>query len=195
VKQFFSNLGGSARDNPLPVALVGIGVAWLMVTGRSSGASRSEAETSPGMKEKIGSAKQHLGEGLHSARERASHLAHSTRETAAHVSQTAQKQMERARSGIDYMMREQPLALGAIGLAVGAVLAAAAPRTQKEDELMGEAKDRLADRVAEKASAVAGKATEAAQEVRPGMTKPEDGSGSGGAWTPETGRITTTTAR
>jgi hypothetical protein len=43
------------------------------------------------------------------------------------------------------MMREQPLALGAIGLAVGAFFAAMAPRTHKEDELMGEASDRLAD--------------------------------------------------
>ena len=50
--------------------------------------------------------------------------------------------------GIDYLRHsgtreyEQPLALGAIGIAVGAVLAAAAPRTRQEDNLMGHASDR-----------------------------------------------------
>ena len=41
-------------------------------------------------------------------------------------------------------MQEQPLALGAIGLAIGAVLGAVAPRTREEDRLMGATRDRLA---------------------------------------------------
>jgi hypothetical protein len=57
--------------------------------------------------------------------------------------------MERARGGMDYMMREQPLALGAIGLAIGACMAAMAPRTRQEDELMGDARDRLMDKAKE----------------------------------------------
>ena len=31
---FGSNLGRAVRDNPLPVALIGIGVAWLAMGGR-----------------------------------------------------------------------------------------------------------------------------------------------------------------
>jgi hypothetical protein len=85
---------------------------------------------------------------------------------------------------VDYIVREQPLALGAIGLAVGAVLAALAPKTQKEEELMGEASRNLMEKakqtgsqqlekaqetvkqVAEKASSEAKHATPAAQQAQ-----------------------------
>ena len=30
--EFVSNLGGSVKNNPIPVALMGIGIAWLMHT-------------------------------------------------------------------------------------------------------------------------------------------------------------------
>ncbi|HYD94127.1 MAG TPA: DUF3618 domain-containing protein [Noviherbaspirillum sp.] len=34
---FSMNLVNSVRDNPIPVALIGIGIAWLMASGRQSG--------------------------------------------------------------------------------------------------------------------------------------------------------------
>jgi ElaB/YqjD/DUF883 family membrane-anchored ribosome-binding protein len=144
-REFVANLGGSVRQNPLPVTLVGIGLAWLMAAGKSP---RSETYTGPSTAEKLGSAKQQLTETVQSARERASQLSDASRE-----------QIRRAKGSIDYMIEEQPLALGAIGLAVGAVLAAAAPRTRKEDELMGGVRDRLTDDAKE---LVAAKAREAA---------------------------------
>src|SRR4051794_23165308 len=52
-REFASNLGTSVKDNPLPVSLVGIGLAWLMATGKSSGASMS---TGPSTTERMGSA-------------------------------------------------------------------------------------------------------------------------------------------
>jgi 2-methylisocitrate lyase-like PEP mutase family enzyme len=58
----------------------------------------------------------------------------------------AAQQLERARGGWDSMLNEHPLALGAIGLAIGAVVAAMAPRTEKEDQLMGQARDDLLDK-------------------------------------------------
>jgi hypothetical protein len=63
------------------------------------------------------------------------------------------------------MVREQPLALGAIGLAVGALLAAAAPRTRTENELMGEASDRLAERAKEAGREQLQTATQKVKEV------------------------------
>src|SRR6187399_2328653 len=33
---FFRNLGREARDNPLPLVLIGIGIAWLMVASSRS---------------------------------------------------------------------------------------------------------------------------------------------------------------
>ena len=81
----------------------------------------------------MGHAKETLSGTAQSARERISGAAASAKDT-----------YHRARGGYDSMMRDYPLALGAVGLAIGAVVAAALPRTRREDELMGEQRDRLA---------------------------------------------------
>lgn len=44
-------------------------------------------------------------------------------------------------------LEANPLALGAVGLAVGSLVAAIAPRMQQEDEIMGEARDRIVETV------------------------------------------------
>jgi len=105
--EFVENLGGAAKNNPLPVALTSIGIAWLMALGRQpaqnhgSGASWFEPSSSgPGLREK----------------------AASMRERASEVTDTARQQWQRARGGVDYLVNEQPLVLGAIGLAIGALL-------------------------------------------------------------------------
>jgi ElaB/YqjD/DUF883 family membrane-anchored ribosome-binding protein len=174
--EFVQNLGSQVKYNPLPVSLVGIGLAWLMAASKrqpdygseyGSSSSGRLGERAGEMKdrfgERAGEMKDKVSHGVQSMRERASGTAQSAgakfgemRERATAATQSAKErmasmgsgarhQMERARSSADYMMREQPLALGAIGLAVGAFFAAMAPRTHKEDELMGEASDRLAD--------------------------------------------------
>jgi hypothetical protein len=70
----------------------------------------------------------------------------SAKERASQLGSSARQQLERARGGWDSMLNEHPLALGAIGLAIGAVVAAMAPRTEKEDQLMGQARDDLLDK-------------------------------------------------
>ena len=43
--EFVRNLGRDARDNPLPLALIGTGIAWLMMTnGRRRGADAALAD-------------------------------------------------------------------------------------------------------------------------------------------------------
>ena len=48
-----------------------------------------------------------------------------------------------ARDSMMSLAAEQPIVVGALGLAIGAVIAAALPKTQVEDELMGEASDNI----------------------------------------------------
>lgn len=45
-RDYVSNLGDALKSNPLPVTLVGIGLAWLMVSGRSREDYEYEAEES-----------------------------------------------------------------------------------------------------------------------------------------------------
>ena len=205
--EFVRNLGDQAKHNPMPVALVGIGLAWLMASGRNTGASAydegstyegmssayegaksgmqskyegaksSMRSTASGLRERASGAKERLSQTTHSLTE----SARSARERLSQARGSASRGYQRARGGYDTMMREQPLALGAIGLAIGAVLAAAAPRTRKEDELMGPARERLAEQAKEagreqldKAKQVAAKAKDAATEEagRQGMAQP-----------------------
>ena len=169
--EFVQNLGGAAKQNPLPVALVGIGLAWLMALGRQP-AQRSydPSMSGPGLREKAGDAMQSASDTVSSMRERAGETMSSMRERAGHVTDTARYQWERARGGLDYLVHEQPLALGAVGLAIGAVLGAAAPRTRAEERLMGEASRNLTEKAKEVGSQQLDKAQQAVKEVAEAAT-------------------------
>jgi hypothetical protein len=95
-------------------------------------------------------------------------------------------QAERMRSGYDSMVRDQPLVLGAIGLAVGAMVAAGLPRTREEDQLMGEASDRLTEKAKEIGQAQTGKVqavAAAAKDAALGNTEKQDKPKQGAAGT------------
>jgi ElaB/YqjD/DUF883 family membrane-anchored ribosome-binding protein len=182
--EFVHNLGGSVKQNPLPVALMGIGLAWLMASGRNGSTGPSghamgdwAAGTGSRMSQASGTAKERLGQATDSARERIgqarqslSDTAQSTRERLSRTADSARHQLDRAREGYDWMVREQPLALGAIGVAIGALFAAAAPRTRKEDELMGETRDRLMAQAKDTGKAQLDKAKEVADKAASAAT-------------------------
>ena len=46
------------------------------------------------------------------------------------------------REGFNSLLSEQPLLLGALGIAVGAAIGAALPPTEQEDRLFGSARDK-----------------------------------------------------
>jgi ElaB/YqjD/DUF883 family membrane-anchored ribosome-binding protein len=170
--EFVQNLGGAAKQNPLPVALVGIGLAWLMALGRqpaqSYGSPASGARLQEGMssaRDKASGAMQSASETLWSTKERISGTVSSMRERASDVTGTARQQWERARDGLDHLVHEQPLALGAIGLAIGAILGAAAPRTREEERLMGEASRRLNEKARQMGSQQLEKAEQTVKQV------------------------------
>ena len=157
--EFVQNLGGTAKHNPLPIALTAIGIGWLMALGREPAQPNYGSTSTSGlrdgmssMRDKASGAMYSASDSLSSAKDRVSGSMSSMRERAGQVTESARYQWDRARGGVDYMLREQPLALGAIGLAVGAMLAAMAPRTQKEEELMGEASRNLMEKAKETGS-------------------------------------------
>lgn len=160
--EFVQNLGSQAKSNPMPVALMGIGLAWLMATGKTGSPAASPSSASwDSARERMGHAKETLSGTAQSARERISGAAASAKDT-----------YHRARGGYDSMMRDYPLALGAVGLAIGAVVAAALPRTRKEDELMGEQRDRLAEQAKQAGKEQIDKAKEAVKTQAQGTPKP-----------------------
>jgi ElaB/YqjD/DUF883 family membrane-anchored ribosome-binding protein len=132
------------------------------LAGTARGSAANMAQTArEGAAQVAGTARQVAG----SVRERASMVADTARERMAQAADTARYQADRVRSGYDHLVNEQPLALGAIGLAIGALLGAATPRTRQEDRLMGPARDRLADDLQEAAREPLERAVHAASAV------------------------------
>jgi ElaB/YqjD/DUF883 family membrane-anchored ribosome-binding protein len=170
--EFVQNLGGTAKQNPLPLALTAIGIGWLMALGRQPAQQNYGSTSSSGLREgmqsasdSLSSAKDRVSGSMSSMRERASGTMDSMRGRASQMAGATRDQWDRARGNVDYIVREQPLALGAIGLAVGAVLAALAPKTQKEEELMGEASRNLMEKAKQTGSQQLEKAQEAVKQV------------------------------
>jgi hypothetical protein len=159
-RQFASNLARSAEDHPLPVVLVGVGLAWLMFSERAGGRRRVErstneldrafggngggvmegaAETARGAVSAVGEAASAVGDRVQRTREKARHA--TTR-----VSEGAQRGAANARSAWQHVRDEQPLVLALAGLAVGAALGGSLPRTESEDTLLGETRDEVLSR-------------------------------------------------
>jgi ElaB/YqjD/DUF883 family membrane-anchored ribosome-binding protein len=155
-REYVANLGASAKQDPLPLALTVVGLGWLMLSSRRDPAGHGVV-TRPGpsadtLAESARDAAAGLSGAASSVRESAartsekiSQTTRAARERAQQVGHAAREGADRIRSGVDRLVHEQPLALGAIGIAVGAILAASAPRTRQEDRLMGVASDRLKD--------------------------------------------------
>ena len=207
------------RDNPIPAAMVGIGLGWLLMNGRrdrshdrprqgdaryasagagpywpeeyagypygSEGASAGAGE--PGRMERV---RERVGEAGQDVRDRAADMAgrtqhvvgeaaHQVQDAAGEVAERAQQVASTVATQTRYQARrmedhfyEQPLAMGAVTLALGMAAGLALPTTDREVQLMGDARDRVVDRVRdvagetrEKVGAVAERVVDDAQTV------------------------------
>lgn len=184
--QFTNNLGETIKQNPVPTALIGVGIAWLMMGGsrapqptrsweRSGGVTSRVSGAASGTSERTGEMMQSARTRVGRAREQAGDMAqgarHQMRDTAEQVRHQARSQAERARQSFTYWRREQPLVLGALGFALGAAFGAGLPPTEREDEFMGETRDQYVQQAREmgeeqldKARQVATAAASTAQE-------------------------------
>ncbi|UNG19988.1 DUF3618 domain-containing protein [Stutzerimonas zhaodongensis] len=180
--EFFSNLSNTVKANPVPTVLTSIGLIWMMAgqnrqphsnvttAGYNTGSNgpsmgdKLSAKTAgikqqgASMKEKASHMGQSVSESLGSARTRASD---SSRQASARLRGGA----DRARGGFNQLLQEQPLALGAIGIALGALIAASVPPSRREDEMLGEASDRMTDQLRHKAEEGYQKASAEGEEV------------------------------
>jgi ElaB/YqjD/DUF883 family membrane-anchored ribosome-binding protein len=102
----------------------------------------------------------------------ARNVQHTTREQATYLANQAKAQARYAKTEFEYLMETNPLALGVVAVAAGAIIGLMLPRTQAEDRLMGETRDRLMDQAKStaketlnKVQHVAGEAYQAAKET------------------------------
>ena len=88
-----------------------------------------------------------------------------TREAAARAQRQVGQYSRQAKSQLQYWMEHNPLAVGAVAMAVGAAVGLALPETRREQALMGAARDRMVDNAKTMANTAVDRATEAAQNL------------------------------
>jgi ElaB/YqjD/DUF883 family membrane-anchored ribosome-binding protein len=111
-------------------------------------------------------ARQRAGEMSGQARERMSQAGDRTREQAGRAQAQAQEQAQRAQGGFERALQENPLAVGIAAIGIGAAVGLAIPSTAKENELMGETRDKLANRAQRQVQEASQRAQRVAQEAR-----------------------------
>jgi hypothetical protein len=88
-------------------------------------------------------------------------------------------QMSNQTQGLWKKLEANPIALGAVGIAVGSLVGAIAPRLQQEDEIMGEARDRVMENVQATAGQTVESLRTAAVETGSAVLKEATGSQQG----------------
>jgi ElaB/YqjD/DUF883 family membrane-anchored ribosome-binding protein len=172
-RDFAANLGTSIKENPVPAMLAAVGIGWMILAPKRpswpSSAYGHYADYDPndegsvgGVDESIKSKMADAGEkvrgGAIGARDRIGESWTSSKDAVmGRMSQTAgmaQAQANRAREGFNTLLEEQPIILGALGLAVGAAIGAMLPSTEQEDRLLGPARDKTFSQIKERGSEV-----------------------------------------
>jgi ElaB/YqjD/DUF883 family membrane-anchored ribosome-binding protein len=166
-----SSVWQTIQDNPLAAAVTAAGLVWLLGSRRDesaidrgypaysgyplyesrgwsqSGSTVSQRQDVAGqVGETVGQAREQVSETVGQAREQASEVVDQARSRVADAGSEVRYQARRAQSQLDRLLDESPLAVGAVALGLGLAAGLATPGTRQEDELLGQARDRLMDR-------------------------------------------------
>jgi hypothetical protein len=207
-----SSVLSTIKANPIPAALIGVGLGWLLFrarrgadasgvsqpVGRPRLAAESLAHEVQGAAHDVGETVSHVAQdaghrvagAAGDARDAAVQFAGDARERGGRVLRGAGRQVVRVEHGIEGTLRENPLALGAVALALGAAIGLSLPHTHAEDAWMGAAKDRFVHQAEE----VAGEAIHKA-EAAVGQLTSLDESGDGAEATAPTSTKAPTSSR
>ena len=173
---FIQDLGDAVRKNPLSAALIGMGVLWLFAGSRpvervgdfahSSGldripdaagnafdAARSTLRSgTDAVGERVASAKDVVKDGVVDALDSATRYGREYADTASEyvtsIPGSSAEMFDIVRSNLSDLFKA-PLALGAIGIAIGAGIAAALPGTEIEADYLGETSDTVRAKAAQ----------------------------------------------
>jgi hypothetical protein len=187
---FVRDLGDAVRRNPMSAALIGMGVMW-MFSGRIAGLSGQAARRTgldrvpDAAGDAFGAAGSYVKSGARAVGDSVGSVAGTVQDSAAAVVDKATQfgreqadavaeytrslpgfgadMIDEARSNLAELFRTQPLALGAVGLAIGAGIAAALPATDLEAEYLGESADTVKEKARQFASEQASRAKAAAE--------------------------------
>ncbi len=182
-----------ARQHPLQVALTVGALTWWMMRGRGDseewyGSADTSWDESEGRSYRDGrsltnrvgeyassardtvgeyasTARDTVGDYASSARETVGEYAESARDRAMQASDAARRAAGSASSALDNFVTDNPLAVGAIALAVGAAIGMSVPASEIENRTMGDARDRAWERASKAATEIKDNVTKKVEDV------------------------------
>lgn len=110
-------------------------------------------------------ARDTVGDYASSARETVGEYAESARDRAMQASEAARRAAGSASSALDNFVTDNPLAVGAIALAVGAAIGMSVPASEIENRTMGDARDRAWERASKAATEIKDNVTKKVEDV------------------------------
>ena len=184
-----ANIGKIASENPLPLVLIGLGIGLLAISKyrKKSSAGYEKYRYQPNqpsankdqpaphkLSDKKGIS-QSIGDSANAAYEGVSGAAGSAYETVRGTAGDAYEKVGNLGGQLKNQykdhLEDNPLVIGAIALAVGAVVGAAIPSTRYESELMGEARENLVAKAGDAARGAYEKAQEILGEAKETITE------------------------
>jgi gas vesicle protein len=165
-RELMSNAGRKVSD-VAHGAVAGVGHlahdAGAAVSNAARGVGESVSHLAHGARDQIGAGAQRVGAGVGAG-------AQWVGRNAAAMGHTAADGARRVQTRGAELYETNPLAIGAVAVALGAVVALAAPRTDLEDRYMGGARDQLTDRAQQFAHEAISKVESAASHAAESMS-------------------------
>ena len=168
-----------AKQNPIPALMIGAGVAWLLMSRNKGDGDTRPSEwsqysprnershatgdnyyraTAADYSDVDSSRRYDYGRQSGSAIDSVTSRAMDVRDSARQTVRQTQNQLQR-------MLQDNPLLVGAAAVLAGAAIGASLPETERENQMMGEARDSVVDRAQEAARDAASTVREVAGEA------------------------------
>lgn len=183
IKEAGTSVGYSVWRNPIPLALIGLGVGMLfMKSRRGNGYDSWSRDTSPRPKRQnlsgggqLGQTRYTTGDAYNEStfnqvKETAGNLANRSTETLSNLGSKAREGANEVSNRFGQLLHDNPLAVGAVAMAAGTAVGLALPSTRFESEYIGETSEKLVDKAEEVARGAIDKVQDAAKQ----MTQPEN---------------------
>ena len=164
IKEAGSSVGNSVWRNPIPVALIGLGVGMLLMRN-FRGQRYTSTRTKPSQGRVPNYAMSNEGQ-MRSVKETASDLANRSTQALSDLGTKAKNTASTVGTRLEQVLHDNPLAIGAVAVAAGTAIGLVLPTTRFESEYIGETGERLVDRVEDVARGALDKVQDAARQMQ-----------------------------
>jgi ElaB/YqjD/DUF883 family membrane-anchored ribosome-binding protein len=173
IKDAGSSVADSMWRNPIPVALIGLGLGMLLMKNYSGQRYTSTRPRTPS-KGRIpnyamgntGQMRQTQGSGtLNNMKDTATDLANRSTQALSDLGTKAKDTASTVTTRFEQLLYDNPLAIGAVAVAAGTAVGLVLPTTRFESEYIGETGERLVDSVEDVARGALDKVQDAARQM------------------------------